>query len=165
MSRFTPNYNRPDHLVASIVALADQSNRLALDAAMEAARADATGRTTVVVDQICRLAVSAGGAGGEITGLVGELEASGAGVDALGQAGVAVAGMESCMIAIAHAVQGLADQGAPVEVSAAAEALRRVGGQLGALLPRLEFCWWLLSRASRRARWHSSRSSPSCRFT
>jgi methyl-accepting chemotaxis protein len=139
MSRFTPNYNRPEHLVASIVALAEQSNRLALDSAMEAARADATGRTTVVVDQICRLAVGAGVAGGEIAWLVGELEASSPNVEQLNEAGVAVAGMENCMLAVSKAIQELADQGAPVEVTSAAEALRRVGEQLGELLPRLQF--------------------------
>src|SRR5689334_2345292 len=126
MSRFTPNYSRPEHLVASIVALAEQSNRLALDAAMEAARADATGRTTVVVEQICRLAVGSGVAAGEIVWLVGELESSGADVLQLGEAGVAVAGMESCMSAVGQAVQELADNGAPIEASASAEALRRV---------------------------------------
>src|SRR6188508_749277 len=103
MSRFTPNYNRPEHLVASIVALAEQSNRLALDAAMEAARADATGRTNVVVDQICRLAVGSGVAGGEIAWLVGELESATGDVAHLNEAGVAVAGMESCIVAVATA--------------------------------------------------------------
>src|SRR5689334_3343656 len=140
MSRFTPNHNRPDHLVASIVALAEQSNRLALDAAMEAARADATGRATVVVDQICRLAVGAGVAGGEIAWLVGELTTFTTEIEHLSEAGVAVAGMESCMVAVATAVQELADKGAPIEITASAEALRRVADQIGALLPRLHFC-------------------------
>ena len=136
MSRFTPN--RPDHLVASIVALAEQSNRLALDAAMEAARADAQGRTTTVVDQICRLAVGAGVSAGEIVWLVSELESATDDQDQLAEAGVAVASMESCMIAVTEAVQEVADRGAPVEVSSAAEALRRVSAQLAALLPRLQ---------------------------
>ena len=136
MSRFAPN--RPDHLVASIVALAEQSNRLALDAAMEAARADAQGRTTTVVDQICRLAVGAGVSAGEIVWLVSELETVTEDHDHLSEAGVAVAGMESCMIAVSEAVQEVADRGAPVEVSSSAEALRRVSAQLAALLPRLQ---------------------------
>ena len=136
MSRFTPN--RPEHLVASIVALAEQSNRLALDAAMEAARADAQGRTTTVVDQICRLAVGAGVSAGEIVWLVSELESATDDQDQLAEAGVAVAGMESCMIAVTEAVQEVADRGAPVEVASAAEALRRVSAQLAALLPRLQ---------------------------
>jgi len=136
MSRFTPN--RPDHLVASIVALAEQSNRLALDAAMEAARADAQGRTATVVDQICRLAVGAGVSAGEIVWLVSELETATEDHGQLSEAGVAVAGMESCMIAVTEAVQEVADRGAPVEVSSSAEALRRVSAQLAELLPRLQ---------------------------
>src|SRR4051794_19220858 len=140
MSRFTPNHNRPDHLVASIVALVEQSNRLALDSAMEAARADAAGRTTVVVDQICRLAVGAGVAGGEIAWLVGELESSHPEIELLNEAGVAVAGMESCMVTVARAVEELAVDGVPVEIVSAVQALRRVGEQLAELLPRLQFC-------------------------
>jgi len=136
MSRFTPN--RPEHLVASIVALAEQSNRLALDAAMEAARADAQGRTTTVVDQICRLAVGAGVSAGEVVWLVTELETATENDEHLSEAGVAVAAMESCMIAVSEAVQEVADRGAPVEVSSSAEALRRVSAQLAALLPRLQ---------------------------
>lgn len=136
MSRFTPN--RPDHLVASIVALAEQSNRLALDAAMEAARADQQGHTATVVDQICRLAVGAGVSAGEIVWLVTELESATEDLGQLAEAGVAVAGMESCMIAVTEAVQEVADRGAPVEVSSSAEALRRVSAQLAELLPRLQ---------------------------
>src|SRR5689334_13689720 len=119
MSRFTPN--RPDHLVASIVALAEQSNRLALDAAMEAARADREGHTATVVDQICRLAVGAGVSAGEIVWLVTELESATEDLGQLAEAGVAVAGMESCMIAVTETVQEVADRGAPVEVSSSAE--------------------------------------------
>jgi methyl-accepting chemotaxis protein len=141
MSRFRPDrQHRPDHLVASIVALAEQTNRLALDAAMEAARADAQGRTSVVVEQVCRVAVGAGVAGGEVAWLVGELEITSTDGDELAEAAVAVAGMENCMRAVASAVQEVADRGAPVEVKAAAEALRRVGVQLASLLPRLQFC-------------------------
>jgi len=136
MSRFTPN--RPEHLVASIVALAEQSNRLALDAAMEAARADAQGNTASVVDQICRLAVGSGVSAGEIVWLVSELEVATDDHTLLSEAGVAVAGMESCLIAVTQAVQEVADRGAPVEVTSSAHALRRVGAQLAELLPRLQ---------------------------
>jgi methyl-accepting chemotaxis protein len=137
MSRFTPN--RPDHLVASIVALAEQSNRLALDAAMEAARADAHGHTETVVDQICRLAVGAGVAAGEVVWLVTELETATDEPQHLQEAGVAVAGMVSCLTAVAHAVQEVADRGAPVEVTSSAQALQRVSAQLQDLLPRLQY--------------------------
>jgi methyl-accepting chemotaxis protein len=140
MSRFTPNPNRPDHLVASIVALAEQSNRLALDSAMEAARADATGRATVVVDQVCRLAVGAGVSAGEVAWLVGELEASHPTEEQLAEAAVAVAGMQSCMAAVAHAVIEVADRGGPTEVRSSAEALQRVAAQLEGLLHRIQPC-------------------------
>jgi methyl-accepting chemotaxis protein len=142
MSRFSKHRNHPEQLVASIVALAEQSNKLALDAAMEAARADAQGRTPEVVDQVCRLAVGVGVACGEINWLVGELEHASAEPEQLSEAAVAVAGMESCMRAVAHAVQEVADRGAPTEIASSAEALRRVCGQLAELLPRLqrEFC-------------------------
>jgi len=137
--RFSPNPQfRPDRLVASVVALAEQSNNLVLEAAMAAARADAQGDTAEAVDQVCRLAVSAGVTTGEITWLVAELETAGGDGDALAEAGVAVAGMESCVRAVAQAVQELADRGGPAEIASSAEALRRVSLQLTALLPRLQ---------------------------
>ena len=138
MSRFSPNPQRPDHLVASVVALAEQTNNLVLDAAMAAVRADARGAAAEVVDHVCRVAVSAGVATGEIAWLVGELETSGSEPDVLADAGVAVAGMESCTRAVAQAVQELADRGGPAEIASSAEALRRVSLQLTALLPRLQ---------------------------
>jgi methyl-accepting chemotaxis protein len=138
VSRFSPN--RPDHLVASIVALSEQSNRLALDSAMEAARADSLGSVAGVVDQVCRLAVGAGIAAGEIAWLVGELESSHPAEDQLAEAAVSVSGMQSCMSAVAHAVAEVADRGGPTEISASAEALRRVAAQLAGLLNRLQPC-------------------------
>jgi hypothetical protein len=138
VSRFHPNPNRPDHLAASVVALAEQSNNLVLEAAMAAARADARGETAETVDQVCRLAVSAGVTTGEIAWLVGELETAGGEAEALVEAGIAVAGMESCVRAVAQAVQELADRGGPDEIASSAEALRRVSLQLTGLLPRLE---------------------------
>jgi methyl-accepting chemotaxis protein len=134
--RFSPN--RPDHLVASVIALAEQTNNLVLDAAMAAARADSQGNTAEVVDQVCRAAVSSGVATGEISWLVGELETLGIDTDVLAEAGVAVAGMESCTRAVAQAIQELADRGGPAEIASSAEALRRVSLQLTALLPRLQ---------------------------
>ena len=141
MSRFTPNHNRPEHLVASIVALAEQSNRLALDAAMEAARADATGQATAVVDQICRLAVGAGVAAGEIAWLVGELESSPTDDEQLarGRRRRRRHG-ELHDRRRPRRRRRSPTSGAPIEITAAAEALRRVADQLAALLPRLQFC-------------------------
>jgi methyl-accepting chemotaxis protein len=138
--RFQTPKNRPDQLVASIVALAEQTNRLALDAAMEAARADSLGKVTVVVDQVCRLAVGAGVAAGEVAWLISELEGAAPSEQQLSEAGVAVAGMQSCMTSVAFAVQDVADRGGPTEIRASAEALRRVALQLADLQQRLQPC-------------------------
>src|SRR3954447_26935077 len=105
MSRFSQHRNHPEQIVASIVALAEQSNKLALDAAMEAARADVQLRTGEVVEQVCRLAVGVGVACGEIAWLVGELELVDTGDEHLSEAAVAIAGMESCIRAVSYAVQ------------------------------------------------------------
>jgi methyl-accepting chemotaxis protein len=138
--RFRPNPNRPDHLVASIVALSEQTNRIALESAMDAARADSHGKVTSVVEQVCRLAVGAGVAAGEVSWLVGELESAQPADEQLAEAAVAVSGMQSCMSAVGHAVAELADPGGPVEISASAEALRRVAAQLEGLQSRLQPC-------------------------
>lgn len=127
--------NRADHLVASIIALSEQTCALVLEAAMEAARADACGKVSVVVEQVCRLAVGAGVATGEIAWLVGELAGSAPDADQLAQAGAAIAGLQISLLAMSHAVQELADSGAPPEIGASAEALRRSGLQLEDLLP------------------------------
>jgi methyl-accepting chemotaxis protein len=140
VSRFGPNPNRPEHLVASIVGLSEQSNRLALDSAIQAARADSLGKVSHVVDQVCRLAVGAGVAAGEIAWLVGELEAAQPDDDQLAEAAVSVSGMQSCMSAVAHAVAEVADRAGPTEISASAEALRRVAAQLAGLQVRLHPC-------------------------
>src|SRR4051794_7437369 len=140
MSRFSSDRRLPENLVASIVALAEQSNRLALDAAMEAVRADAVGHVAGVVEEVCRAAVGVGVACGEIAWLVGELEQVSSDGEQLSEAGIAVAGMQSCIRAVAQAVQEVANGGAPIEVASSAEALRRVCFQLSDLLPRLQFC-------------------------
>jgi methyl-accepting chemotaxis protein len=138
--RFSPNPSRPEHLVASIVALSEQTNRLALESAMNAAHADSLGRVTHVVEQVCRLAVGAGVAAGEISWLVSELESSHPADDQLAEAAVAVSGMQSCMSAVSHAVGEVSDRGGPTEISASADALRRVAAQLEGLLNRLQPC-------------------------
>jgi methyl-accepting chemotaxis protein len=127
--------NRADHLLASIVAISEQTCALVLDAAMEAARADACGRVSVVVEQVCRLAVGAGVATGEIAWLVGELAGSAPDADQLVQAEEAIAGLQISLLAMSHAVQELADSGAPPEIGTSAEALCRSGLQLEDLLP------------------------------
>jgi hypothetical protein len=132
VARFTPNPNRPDDLVASIVALSEQSNRLAVETLMDAARAAERGDATAVVEEVCRLAVAAGVAAGEVAWLVAEIE--GAEPVALSEAAAAVAGMQACARAAAHALGRLGN--AP-EVTSCVEAMHRVADQLRALLPRL----------------------------
>ena len=105
---------------------------------MEAARADSLGKVTLVVEQVCRLAVGAGVSTGEIAWLVGELEAAQPTADQLGEAAVAVSGMQSCMSAVAHAINEVAERGGPAEIESSAEALRRVAVQLEGLLTRLQ---------------------------
>jgi methyl-accepting chemotaxis protein len=138
--RFNPNPSRPDHLVASIVALSAQTNRLGLESALEAARANSLGKVSLVVEQVCRLAVRAGVATGEIAWLVGELEAAQPTADQLGEAAVAVSAMLSCMGAVTHAVDEVAEPGGPTEIESSAEALRRVSVQLEGLSTRLQPC-------------------------
>jgi hypothetical protein len=48
--------------------------------------------------------------------------------------------MQSCMSAVAHAVNEVAERGGPAEVDSSAEALRRVAVQLEGLLTRLQPC-------------------------
>jgi methyl-accepting chemotaxis protein len=127
--------NRADHLLSSIVAISEQTCALVLESAMEAARADACGKVSVVVEQVCRLAVGAGVATGELAWLVGELAGSAPDADQQAQAGAAIAGLQISLLAMCHAVQELTDSGAPAEIGASAEALRRSGLQLEDLLP------------------------------
>jgi methyl-accepting chemotaxis protein len=131
----TDDLNRADHLLASIVAICEKTCKLVLEAAMEAARADARGNLSIVVEQVCRLAVGAGVATGEIAWLVRELAASAPHADQQAQAGVAIAGLQISLLGMSHAVQELADSGAPAEIGASAEALTRSALQLEDLLP------------------------------
>ena len=130
MSRFSPDPTRPDDLVASIVALTERTTKLALESAMEAAQADALGKLTVVVEHVCRLAVSCGVAAGEISWLVTELGTAGADSRQLAQAEVAIAGLQSAVLSVACAVQEFSALGGPVELSSSADALRRSAMQL-----------------------------------
>jgi methyl-accepting chemotaxis protein len=125
-------------LVASIAALTEQAGRLALDAAVDAARADAQGRMNSVVESVCRLAVGSGVTAGEVAWLAGELESAMPTEQHRAEAVAAISSMSMTMTSVAAAVQDVADRGAPVEVGAAAEALRRVAIQLLDLLGRLQ---------------------------
>src|ERR1700710_752248 len=97
MPRFRPNPTRPDHLLSSIVALTEQANTLALDSAMDAARADSEGRINAVVEHVCRLAVGTGVTAGEVAWLVSELEAAGADAPQRATAHAAIESMSGCI--------------------------------------------------------------------
>ena len=137
MPRISPDPDRPEDLLASIVALSEQTSRLALDSALEAAQADALGKVTVVVEHVCRLAVGAGVACGEIAWLAGELLSAGANADQRAQAGVAISAAQNSLLDVAFAIQDVADAGAPLEVRSSAEALQRTALGLEELLAAL----------------------------
>ena len=113
---------------------------------MEAARSDTLGNVSLVVEQVCRLAIGAGVATGEVAWLVGELEAAQPNDDQIAEAAVAVSGMQSCISAVAHTVAEVGDRGGPTEIHSSAEALRRVAAQLEGLLTRLQPCVYARSR-------------------
>jgi hypothetical protein len=136
--RPSPNPARPEDLVASIVALTERTTQLSLDAVSEAAQADALGKLTVVVEHVCRLAVTCGVAAGEIGWLVSELHRTGADAGQLALAERSIAGLQSAVISVACAVQEFSALGGPIELSSSADALRRSALQLDDRLVELQ---------------------------
>lgn len=135
VSRFSFETDRAAYLVSSIVALANQTTELAVDSAIEAAHAEAAGNLPIVAEQVCRLAVGAAVAAGEIGWLAHELDLTPAGDSVLAAAGLAVTGLQASLLSIAAAVQEVAEKGGPGEAYAAAEALRNAALTLDELLP------------------------------
>ena len=117
------------------MALANHTTTLAVDAAVEAAQAEEAGDLRRVAEQVSRLAVSAGVATGEIAWLANELEISDALHVEIVTAGVAITGLQASLLAIASAVQEVAEADGPAEASASANALRTAALTLDELLP------------------------------
>lgn len=123
--RLSPSPSRPEDLLGAIIALGQQTTDLALRSSVEAAQADALGKIAVVAEQVCRLAIGAGVAAGEIGWLATELEASDASEHQRAEAVAAIASLQTSLLSVAFAVHDVADAGGPVEIRSAAEALSR----------------------------------------
>ena len=134
MPRFNSDIQRPADLVSAIVAVANQTTTLAVDSAIEAARAEAAGDPRTVAEHVSRLAVGAAVATGEIARLAQELDVTSASDGEIATAGLAVTGLQASLLSIAAAVQQVADNGGPGEAFAAAEALRTAALALDELL-------------------------------
>jgi hypothetical protein len=135
VTRFSADIDRSAYLVSSIVQLANHATTLAVDSAVEAARAETDGNMTRVVEHVSRMAVGAGVATGEIAWLAHELELSNPLEMEIATAGVAITGLQASLLAIAAGVQAVADAGGPAEVHSAAVALRNAALSLDELLP------------------------------
>jgi methyl-accepting chemotaxis protein len=133
--RFSFETDRPAYLVASIRASASQTTTLAVDSAIEAARAADAGNLRVVADQVSRLAVGAAVAIGEITRLALELDQTSADDDEIASAGISITGLQASLLAIAGVVQAVGENGGPGEAYASAETLRNAALVLDDLLP------------------------------
>jgi hypothetical protein len=135
VTRFSPDFDRSAYLVHSIVALANHATTLAVDLAVEAARAEEAGDPRGIAEHVSRLAVGAGVATGELAWLAHELELSQPRDAEIATAGVAITGLQASLLAIAAAVQAVADGGGPGEALASADAVRNAALALDELLP------------------------------
>jgi ABC-type transport system involved in cytochrome bd biosynthesis fused ATPase/permease subunit len=131
VSRFDSD-TRPAFLIYSIAMLANDTVDLAVDFAIAAARAHEAEDERAVVTQVCRLAIAAGTATGELAWLAEELERGEATDPEIAVAGAAITALQSSLLAVAGAVQEL--RGGP-EVAEAAETLRLSALALDDLLP------------------------------
>jgi hypothetical protein len=135
VTRFSPDIDRSASLVTSIVALANHTTTLAVDSAIEAVRAEQGGDRRGVAEQVSRLAVGAGVATGEIAWLAHQLDLSHPLDVEIATAGVAITGLQASLLAIAAAVQAVAEADGPAEAFASAQALRTAALALDELLP------------------------------
>ena len=129
--------------VGAIHAVADQTNLLALNAAIEAARAGEAGRGfAVVADEVRKLAVESGRAANEVNGLVGSMRqriastasAFSQGVSELGDVGSVSRTAVEALEAVSSAVTGVNEVAA--SVSEAADAHESAVNQLVSNLSR-----------------------------
>jgi hypothetical protein len=135
VTRFSSDIDRSAYFVSSIVALANHATTLAVDSAVEAAHAEKAGNLRGVAEQVSRLAVGAAVATGEIAWLAHELEISTALDAEIATAGMAITGLQASLLAIAAAVQEVAESGGPAEAFASADAVRNAALALDELLP------------------------------
>ena len=135
MTLFNADISRSARLVTAIVALADHTTTLAVDGAIEAARAEEAGDRRAVAEHVSRLAVGAGVATGELGWLANELDETDALDAEIATAGVAITGLQASLLAIAAAVQQVAETGGPAEAFTSADALRHAALALDELLP------------------------------
>jgi hypothetical protein len=135
--RSAPDAKFRDDLVVSIDALAEQTGQIVMERATDAARAHDEGRRDATVELVSALAICAGISAGEVTWLTSELEAVGGDAAQLAAAGAAVLRMSHGTISAAVVGQSLADEAESTEITASAEALRRVAAQLLALAEQL----------------------------
>jgi methyl-accepting chemotaxis protein len=127
MSRF---YSELD-LVVSIKSLAMQATTLAVDATIEASRADLDGDRIAAAEHVRRLAAGIAVTTADIAWFAAELDASTAGDSLIATAGAAITGLQSSLLSIAGAVQEIADP-------ASAEELRATALGLDELLPSFQ---------------------------
>ena len=134
------NYTRYKEAVAAglypyFKAIESGATTLAVDSAVEAARAEEAGDVRGVAEQVSRLAADACVATGEIAWLAQELDLTSALDVMIATAGVAITGLQASLLAIAAAVQAVAEAGGPGEAYASADALRTAALTLDELLP------------------------------